>query len=285
MTYSDRALEVGQRIAKIRVHHTKFATALDAIAHALQVGNCVSIPVGINVIAPAGTGKTFLIESVRNNVCKWPFLPPNSVLYASLKELPSVGQIQAELLASFRYVIAPKTTRNDNSDVFRLLVDSIIQHDIRLIAIDEYHHVFLARKAEARRNLIDWTKRLQTHSQRPVLLAGTEALRSIEKGDEQLTSRAPTVISLPAFKNDEQWIGLLIAFAEMTKDVDLSPIHAEFAKAVFRATGGMMRLLKRLLVEVAMIVIDANEVAVKKDHLRLAFQRVFGTDTSLKNPF
>ncbi|HFT8011398.1 TPA: TniB family NTP-binding protein [Burkholderia cenocepacia] len=285
MSYSDQAIQAGIRIEGVRVHHTKFKRALDAIARVIQIGNSVSMTTGVSVIAPAGSGKTLLIESVKQNVCRWPFLPPNSVLCASLKESPSVSQVQDELLAGLNYVIPPRSVRRNNTISFDLLVEAVDHHGIRLIAIDEYQHVFLARKTDARADMIDWTKRLMTKTKCPVLLAGTETLRSIEKGDPQLSSRVPTVLALPAFENDEEWRGMLTAFSSAVPEVNLAPLCTDYATTMFRATRGMMRMLKALIIEVSMIAIDNGEGQVTKQHLQIAFNRVYGDDSSLPNPF
>lgn len=285
MSYSDQAIQAGIRIEGIRVHHTKFKRALDAIARVIQIGNSVSTITGVSIVAPAGSGKTLLIDSVKQNVCKWPFLPPNGVLCASLKESPSVSQVQDELLAGLNYAIPTRSLRRNNTASFDLLVESVNHHGIRLIAIDEYQHVFLARKTDARADMIDWTKRLMTKTKCPVLLAGTETLRSIEKGDPQLSSRIPTVLALPAFENDEEWRGILTAFSSAVPEVNLSPLCTEHATTMFRATRGMMRMLKALIIEVSMIAIDDGKGQITKKHLQLAFNRVYGDDSSLPNPF
>lgn len=162
MSYSHRAIQAGYRINQIRIHHPAFKEALDGVGRVIQLGNNFEHPVGTCVIAPSGAGKSFLIESVQRNVCNWPFLRPESVLVASLKEAPTVAQIQEDLLADFNYAIPPRTGRKTNAALFNVLVASIEQHDIQLIAIDEYQHVFLSRKDEVRVAINDWIKRLMT---------------------------------------------------------------------------------------------------------------------------
>ncbi|MEF2250562.1 hypothetical protein V4D00_08940 [Ralstonia solanacearum] len=46
-----------------------------------------------------------------------------------------------------------------------------------------------------------------------------------------------------------------------------------------------MRTLKSLIIEAAMIAIDAETTKVEKDHLRLGFLRLFGPGSSKSNPF
>ncbi|WP_247539946.1 TniB family NTP-binding protein [Ralstonia sp. 25C] len=284
MSYSHRAIQAGYRINQIRIHHPAFKDALDGVGRIIQLGNNLEHPVGTCVIAPSGAGKSFLIESVQRNVCNWPFLRPESVLVASLKEAPTVAQIQEDLLVDFNYVIPPRTGRKTNAALFNVLVASIEQHDIQLIAIDEYQHVFLSRKDEVRVAINDWIKRLMTKTSRPVLLSGTELLRGIEKADPQLTTRISSIFNLPEFQNDLDWRGVLNGFVTATSDVDLSELNT-YAKPIFNATKGVMRTLKSLIIEAAMIAIDAETTKVEKDHLRLGFLRLFGPGSSRSNPF
>ena len=283
MSYSPKALQVGSRISQIRINHTAFKEALEGVGRVIQLGNNLQHPVGACVIAPSGAGKSCLIESVQRNVCNWSFLRPESVLVASLKEAPTVAQIQEELLASFKYAIPPRAGKKTNATLFNVLVAAIEQHDIQLIAIDEYQHVFLSRKDEVRVSINDWTKRLMTTTSRPVMLSGTDHLRNIEKADPQLTTRISSIFYLPSLK-DKEWLGVLNGFVKGTTDVDLSELNT-YAKPVFNATEGVMRTLKGLIMEAAMIAVDANVTKVEKEHLRLAFRRLVGTGSSKCNPF
>lgn len=285
MTYSPKALELRRHIDGIRIHHSKFQEALDSIGRAILLGSASSEPPGITVIAPSGAGKSLLIECVRNNVCNWPFLQSGNVLMAALKESPSVGQIQDALLRNFNYSIPPRAGRRDNNVLSAILCDSIIHHNIQLIALDEFQHVFLARKNDVRESVIDWTKRLITQTRRPILLSGTERLRSFENADPQITSRIPTIVSLPAFRNDEEFRGVLNAFATSVTAVDLSSLAMQHATPMFRATQGSMRRLKYLIMEAAMIALDSEACGIDRKHLELAFRRVHGADTSHANPF
>ncbi|MGA3947441.1 TniB family NTP-binding protein [Ralstonia nicotianae] len=284
MSYSAKALQVGLRISQIRIHHPAFKETLDGVGRIIQLGNSLEHPFGACVLAPSGAGKSLLIESVRHNVCNWPFLRSQSVLVASLKEAPTVAQIQEDLLADFNYAIPLRSGRKTNAVLFNVLVASIEQHDIQIIALDEFHHVFLARKDEVRTAIIDWLKRLMTRIKRPVLLCGIESLRTIESGDAQLTTRITSIFSMPSLKNDENWRGVIAGFVSATREVDLSLLR-EQATLIFKATQGVMRTLKTLVMEVAMIAVDADQTKVEIEHLRLAFQRIVGSGSTRDNPF
>lgn len=284
MTYSAKAIQVGDAINDIRIHHPAYRDALDGVGRVIQLGNSLHHPFGACIIAPSGAGKTLLIDSVRGNECGWTFLRPQSVLVASLKEAPTVAQIQEDLLADFNYVVTPRTGRKTNAALFNILVGAIEQHDIQLIALDEFQHVFLSRKDEVRASIIDWVKRLMSVTQRPVLLSGTEVLRAIERADPQLTTRIPAIFNLPELKNDDNWRGVLAGFASTAKDIDLSALQTN-SNLVFKATHGVMRTLKSLIMESAMISIDSGSTMVERKHMRTAFQRCFGSGSTKDNPF
>lgn len=283
--YSEKALQIGASISKVMVNHTKFIEALDGIGRIMQIGNCIRQPVGASLIAPAGAGKSALIDAVQQNARGWSFLTPGKVLIGTLKESPTVSQIQDDLLPSFHYAIPPRSRRQTNAVLFDVLVDAIAQHDIRLIALDEYQHVFLARRVEVHAAIVDWTKRLMSRTLRPVLLSGTDTLRGIERADPQLSTRVSSVFSLPQFRDDEELRGVLASFAAAIRDVNLTSLAEKYASRMFKATDGVLRLLKLLIVHAAMIAVDRDETDVEIEHLRMGFNRMVGPDSSKANPF
>jgi hypothetical protein len=84
MSYSAKAIQVGKNIDQIRVNHLAFKETLEGIGRVVQLGNSLQHPFGACVIAPAGAGKSLLIDSIKRNVYNWPFLRPLSVLVASV---------------------------------------------------------------------------------------------------------------------------------------------------------------------------------------------------------
>lgn len=285
MSYSDKALDIASSLAQIRINHTQFRDALEGIGRVIQLGNRLQEPFGVSIVAPPGAGKSLVIECVQKNICDWNFLRPNSVLVASLKESPTVAQIQNDLLANFNYAITPRSTRQTNAVLYNVLINAIKQHDIRLIALDEYQHVFLARKDDVHASVNDWLKRLMTQARVPVLLVGTETLRGIEKADPQLSTRIAAIFNLAEFRNDADWRALLVAFANAAKDIDLSALPEKYATSMHKATEGIFRMLKKLIIEAAMVAVDAGARAVEKDHLKDGFHRVVGPGSSKVNPF
>lgn len=286
MTYSAKAIEIGQVVSKIVIDHRIFSDAIEGIGHALQLGNGTDVFAGVRVIAPAGIGKSLLLECLQKNVRHWPIMRVDlPIIATSLKESPSVAQIQDGLLKNFNYGLNGVYKRTNNNEVNNILVTSIIQYKVRAIALDEFQHVFLANGMSVSLSVIDWLKRLMNLTKIPVLLFGTEQLERLVDADPQLITRIPTTIRLHPFKYDEEWIGFLKAFAFKSNGINLHSLHEEFSKELFICTRGMLRIFKAIVVQAVMIAVDDGKGRVEKNHLKLAHQRHLGAEYDSGNPF
>jgi hypothetical protein len=287
MTYSANAMAVGLALSKIFVGHQSFIEAIDAIGHALHLGNGAEIFAGVRVIAPAGTGKSLLLECVQKNVRKWPILNGElPIIHTSLKEAPSVAQIQDGLLKNFNYGLSGAYRKTNNNEVNNILVTSIKQFKVQAIALDEFQHVFLANGASVSLPVIDWLKRLMNLTAVPAILLGTEQLERLAATDPQLTTRIPTTVRLHAFKYDETWLGFLKAFAQKAATViEINCIHEEFGRELFICTRGVPRTFKAIVIQAAMIAIDDGKSRLERAHLKLAYRRHVGNEFDAENPF
>lgn len=286
MTYSAKAMEVGLSLSRIFINHQSFSDAIDAIGHALHLGNGTDTFAGVRVIAPSGSGKSLLLECVKKNVHNWPMLKVDlPVIHTSLKESPSVAQIQDGLLKNFNYGLSGAYRRTNNNEVNNILVTSINQFRVRAIALDEFQHVFLANGTSVSLSVIDWLKRLMNLTNVPAILFGTDQLERLANADPQLTSRVPTTVRLHAFKYDEKWLGFLKAFAQKANDINLHSIHEEFSRELFLCTKGVVRAFKAIVIQAAMIAVDDGKSHLERAHLSLAFKRHVGHEYDSENPF
>lgn len=286
MDYSEQALKAGQAFSKIIVPHTEFQSAVNFLKDAIQIGNHTGVFSGVRIIAPSGSGKSLLISHITD------FMKKNNpsdanipVLSVSLKENPSVAQIQGDLLANFDYGLRHTTRSSTNNEMNEVLVTAVKQHEVRLIAIDEFQHVFQSRGQKISTVVIDWIKRFMNLTGIPFALAGTEPMGQLNELDPQLTTRISTVLSLSLFSPTREWLGFLKALAAGCPEVDLNPIHDTFAKKLYDATSGSPRLLKALLVRSIVLMVTRNEGQITENVLREAFTLQHGTKTMLENPF
>jgi hypothetical protein len=285
MPYSQKALSARRALEEVIVSHSSFVQALDGIGRVIQLGNDLSSPIGVCLIAPSGCGKSLLIDLLTKNSLGWPFLNPRSVLVAALRESPTVAHIQSELLRHFQYPIPIKASATTNAAVNNVLVEAVAQRKIQLTAFDEYQHVFLSKKEGVRRAFNDWLKLYMTATMKPTLLTGTEELSELETADPQISTRISSIFRLSPFGHDKEWFGMLKVYATKCQDIDLTPLQSEYSRELYIASKGVFRLVKNLIIESVMIAIDDGKSEIKINHLTLAFRRVFGPASTRENPF
>ena len=286
MEYSEQALQVGQAFSKLIVPHTEFQSAVNFLKDAIQIGNHAGVFTGVRIIGPSGSGKSLLISHIAEFMrTKSLFDASIPVLTVSLKENPTVAQIQGDLLASFDYGLRHITRSSTNNEMNQVLVTAVIQHHVRLIALDEFQHVFQARGQKISTVVIDWVKRFMNLTGIPFVLAGTEPMGQLDELDPQLTTRISTVLNLSLFSPSREWLGFLKALAAGCPEVDLSTITENFAKKLYDATKGSPRLLKALLVRSIVLLISRNEYQLTESVLREAFVLQHGPNATAENPF
>lgn len=288
MSYDLEALKVAAEFQSQIVPHTRFRTVLESIESAVAVGNSAGIFAGVRVSAPSGSGKSVLLQHVGNRLAdKYGGDGSIAMISASLKENPSVSQVQGELIEAFSYPARSVSRVGNNNDVNIVLVRAITQHRVRLIAIDEFQHVFLSGGLKVASPVVDWLKRLMNLVHVPVLLLGTESIDRLDGLDPQLTTRIPTVGRLGPFPLTGEWYGFVKALASACKGMDMSALSRDvsLAASLHGATGGVPRLAKSLLVYSICIGLTNGQKVLDKSLLKAAYAAQQGSDKSGENPF
>jgi type II secretory pathway predicted ATPase ExeA len=288
MPFSEKARTIGRDLSNVVVQHAAFREALELIANALEMGNAVGLFAGVRITAPPGSGKSLLIDCLQKNIIDSPYLTePLSVIRTELKEAPSVSQIQAGLLDNFGYGLTGKgRATSSNNEVHGVLIEAMRAHKVQLVVLDEFQHIFSPTSEKVSTHVVDWLKRLMNIAQVPVVLVGSKLMDRLEGADLQLTSRIPAVIRLPTFQCDTQWVGFVKAFAKECAAVDLSPLFdRQMALHLFRATQGVPREFKRLLVQAVMMAVDSHEKFITPARLHAAYAMIYGPEKASEDPF
>lgn len=288
MPYSKEALDAGRELQERVIRHAAFDLALDHIVNALEIGNGTGVYAGVRITAPAGSGKSLLIKCLHRNIVASPLLANKlSVISTELKEEPSVSQVQDGLLANFGYgLVGNRVRAKGNNDMNKVLLRAIVEHEVKLIAIDEFQHVFSADSERLSVHMIDWVKRLMNLTRVPVVLVGTELMDQLSEIDPQFTSRVPTSIRLPRFEWDANWLGFLAELARSSTHTDLSIIcDRSVAKHLYEASKGLVRPLKSLLVQVVTMAVSGAVAHVDAELLAQAYTLTYGEAGAPPNPF
>jgi hypothetical protein len=286
MKFTQEAMQAAENFQNQIIPHSRFQSVLESIENAVEIAS-TGIFTGVRVSAPSGSGKTALISHVKNRLdMQYGGDGSIAMITASLKENPSVSQVQNELTDHFKLATRGPRSANNN-DVNLIMVNAIITHRVRLIAIDEFQHVFLASGLKVATPVIDWLKRLMNYVQVPVVLLGTEAMDRLVGVDAQLTSRIPTVGRMGYFKLNSEWFGFIKALAGSCKEMDLTKIYEDksMAAAMHMATGGSPRMTKALLIHAICIGISSGTRTLTTELLREAHAKQMGADADLENFF
>lgn len=288
MNFTEEALRVASEFQTQIVPHTRFQLILDSIEEAIEIGSSTGIFAGVRVAGPTGSGKTALIEHMRRRLeVKYGGDGSTTMISASLKENPSVSSVQDELTDQFQLATRGARTSANNNDMNGLLVTSIRTQRVKLIAIDEFQHVFYSGGVKVATPVIDWLKRLMNFVQVPVVLLGTLKMDQLETVDPQLTSRIPTVGRMSYFRLNGEWYGFLKSLAGSCKGMDLSKIYEDkaIAAAIHVATDGSPRLTKALLVYAISMGLTMGEIALTASILKGAYAKHLGQSSESENPF
>lgn len=287
MIFSDEAVRAGRLLSDQIISHPGFEAVVNQIESAVQIGNEVGIFSGVRIAAPSGSGKTTLMKYVgRRLQARYGFEGSTPVISGSLKENPSVSQIQAELLSNFNYALSGISRSVSNNDVNIVLLKAISQNRVRLIAIDEFQHVFLAGGTKVATVILDWVKRLMNLTNVPVVLVGTESMDRLEGVDAQLTTRIPIVARLSPLRLSGEWLAFLRGFVAHSPQIDLSPLCEEdIARRFYLATAGSPRMAKSLLIHAVCLGITTNQSRVCAALLKEAYRLQKGALPDEENPF
>lgn len=286
MIFSQQAHQAIKILDGIVVRHPSFNDAVEIIENFMQVGNESGIHTGARLIAPSGVGKSLLLQHLINfDSHTNPYNLNPRIISTSLKENPSVSQLQGDLLRLFGYPLQGISRNSNNNDVNQILVRAIIENKVKLLGLDEFQHIFLNGGLKVATVVIDWLKRLMNSTNIPVLLMGTEMLDRLGSVDAQLTSRVPTVIKLNRFQFNKEWLVFLQTLAVQFKEFDLTLLAKDYGRSLYLATGGSLRLLKTLLAYAIGIGISKHETAISQELLVIAYRNMFGQVKLEENPF
>lgn len=287
MIFSDEAIRAGKILSDQIISHPGFEAVVNQIESAVQLGNDAGIFSGVRLAAPSGSGKTTLMTYLSRRLQeRYGHDGSIVIISGSLKENPSVSQIQVELLSNFNYALSGISRPASNNDVNVVLLKAIAQHRVRLIAIDEFQHVFLSGGTKMATVILDWVKRLMNLTNVPVVLIGTESMDRLEGVDAQLTTRIPTVARLGPLRLSGEWLAFLRGFVAHCSLIDLSPICEEnVARRIYHATSGVPRMAKSLLIHAVCLGITTNQPRVCATLLKEAYRLQKGILPDEENPF
>ncbi len=291
--YSKPALTAGVAVDRIMVRHPVVSKGLDAMDRAFQLANALEMPQGIRIIGPTGSGKTSLLRLFGQTLPKSTLFDPScGVLNIRLMANCTRHQIVRALLKRIDYPFLNVSSKAVDLKT-RVLIDAVQAKGVRVLAIDEAHHLSSARRARnmdcsSGNEATDWIREFNDETQLALILCGTNELDHLETIDPHLASRLSARIELRDFALDPDWYGLLKAYAKQCTVFALDQLLTDdLPIRLHKATSGNLRNLKRLLTEIVLIAVEEaiEGYALDRALLQRAYDRVRGDDDKTANPF
>ena len=272
--------QIGQAV----VMHDAFKRARDTIIELVELAEISGTPFGACVVGPSGIGKNTLISVLRQQVGSADLFGARPLsMSLSIQATPSVGQVIGAMLTqlSFPPTIRPAKVYEQSVD----LVAAMKDQRVKLLFINEAHHLSEGGRRLSGKTITDYLKLVVDDTNIVVVMLGTASGGYLEQLNDQLFSRAPARCKLEAFPANSAWAAILQGLAKECEAFDISAAHTQFDKQVHKATKGLLRPLKQLLMMSVRKAALRGLLAIDQQALFEAFDVLFGDSGRVANPF
>ena len=188
------------------------------------------------------------------------------MLVVQMPSDPSVTRFYTALLAAMG---APLRPRQRLAELEQLALRLLRELHVRMLVIDELHHV-LAGRGDSRREFLNLVRFLGNELRIPLVGVGTREAYLAIRSDDQLENRfAP--LTLPRWQADEEACSLLASFAASFPLRRPSRIATpEMASYLLTRSEGTIGELAHLLTDAAAEAIESGEEAITQRVLLMA---------------
>lgn len=290
-TYSLKALDMAMGIDNIVVETPEFTSGMTTLSRVFQLGREFSVPQGVIVMGPTGTGKTTLVETFRDTLPKSALFEKGlGVLHATLPKRTAQGALISSLLQAGRYPFST-VTKHEIGPKKQMLFELIRTKGTRMIVLEGAEHLF-DQKSLAGNDSPDGTDVTKLICETidvtrvAFVLTGSNRLNDLHKLDLSLASRIVRKEVFSNFKQDANWYGFLKAFEQQYVGIKLDLLAENWAPPQFyKATGGNLRSFKMLMIEAVLVAVDAGQKTLTPGIVKAAFDRIHGGGRQRGNPF
>jgi len=287
--YSVKAVITAREVARKYVLFPDLKMVLAAFDRVYQLSREIGIPQGVLLTGAPGTSKTSVADYFIRSLPSAPDVVDGfAALYMRLRPSASAGFVVSRVLDAVGHPFT--NVRPDRVAPMRdIACEAMQQKGTRILFVDEAQCLGLrgrVRAADDRDTSVgNLLRELIDRANVALVLLADHRLQSLEQVDRALADRVSVRITLAHFNNDGVWAAFLGELARVTV-IDMTLLtEAAIRTATHVATGGCRRAVKRLVIEVVLVAVDADANRVTLAHLRLAFQRTSGPSNVLPNPY
>lgn len=222
------------------------------------------------IVGPTNNGKSMIIQKFKRMkgtgkdiLADKEHLP---IIHMQMPSDPKVSRFYSMLLAT---IGTPFSQRLRISELETLILKILRQIDLRMLVIDEVHNLLAGSNAQ-QREFLNLLRFLGNELQLPIICVGTRDAYLAIRSDDQLENRFEP-LTLPLWKNDEEFLKLLASFAAVLPLRRLSLLHeSQIAQYILTKSEGTIGEIATLLTRAARVAIENNEEHIHYNTLKLA---------------
>ncbi|MGM9516956.1 TniB family NTP-binding protein [Roseateles sp. DB2] len=291
--YSEHAIEISDALDRRYVLFPAARDILGALDRSYQLARRPHRPQGFVVVGPPGTSKTTLAQYFQGTIQPRADVADGyGVLSFRLRANPCASSMVSAILRAIRHPFT-KVSASKMPSMRDIAFEAIKDRGCRMLIVDQAHGLARHATSQGRNGQIaiettasEVLRDLVDETGIAVVLLVNEGFVGLEAIDRALADRIPGRLRLDYFSNDATWRHFLTELTRDFKQIDLSIVSGEgVPESLHAATGGNRRRIKLLLTEAVLVAVDADSKSVEKDHLKLAFDRAFGTASGCANPY
>ena len=268
-----------QLLHSILIETPDFREVYDAAAQAMATAGMASEPSCLLTIGLSGSGKSTVAKSLidRNAPTETITGRELPVLFV---DVPAAASANGLAIAMLSALGDPAYDRGSVAVKSQRLYKLLQQCQVKLIILDEFHHLIDEDQSKVLKTSADWLKTLINQSKIPVFLLGIERSRIIFDVNEQLRRRFSRIIKLAPYKWRDEASRLefrkLLKAISMVLPFDTPPelSNATMAFTLYQSSSGLIGHIMRLLRTASEAAILNNESSLSTNRLAAAYQDV-----------
>lgn len=275
------------------ISHPKAAQALSSILDRVERTSVTSASTGVFIVGETGSGKTRLGQHVRDLVAsRSTHENPNAdhvpVVLVKCPEVSSRKQLAIQILSAMGADFSKKHTFADLMRQLEALAEPV---GLRVIIIDDLQDLLRGRTRQGVQETALALRDIFDHLRLTLVLLGTPESVIVVNDNLQLRKRIPYRLSLPYFdlanpkevQNFKKLIHEVERWLPLAEPSNL--VSAEVLVRLLKATNGIFQYLLDLLDQAIVVACREGRESIELEHLRQAFDWVYGTTVANANPF
>lgn len=238
---------------EITIEHTSFLDAAKRLEQCFAYADTKSEAEGLAIVGESGTGKTTVLRGLLTKHQKFRSADGMVVpiLSATVPSAPTVKSFAGVLLEALGDPAADRGTENERTKRLRVLMRGT---GTRMVMIDEAQHFVDRKNDRVIHHVADWLKILIDDTKTTLVIAGLPSCLGVLAQNEQLARRFLAPVELPRFDWNQaahrrDFLSILLRYGKsLSNAYSIPEIHSsEFGFAIWKATGGLMGYLAKLL--------------------------------------